>query len=245
MSIAAAHCLRNCKMENIEGIIFDYGGTIDSRGVHWSWVIWDGYRHAGAGVGLEQFREAYVYAERELARVRHIMPGDNFHDLLVKKMAIEFDYIEQQGWLEGCAAMSRQVADYCYERARDCVDEARPVLEYLHGRYPMMLVSNFYGNIDSVLRDFDLRRYFKGIIESSVVGVRKPNPTLFKLGVDALELSASRVLVVGDSLKKDILPAESLGCATRWLKARGWTDAEDSTTHPGIIASLADLQREF
>lgn len=64
-------------MENIEGIIFDYGGTIDSRGVHWSWVIWDGYRHAGAGVGLEQFREAYVYAERELARVRHIMPGDN------------------------------------------------------------------------------------------------------------------------------------------------------------------------
>lgn len=173
------------------------------------------------------------------------MPGDNFHDLLVKKMAIEFDYIEQQGWLEGCAAMSRQVADYCYERARDCVDEARPVLEYLHGRYPMMLVSNFYGNIDSVLRDFDLRRYFKGIIESSVVGVRKPNPTLFKLGVDALELPASRVLVVGDSLKKDILPAESLGCATRWLKARGWTDAEDSTTHPGIIASLADLQREF
>ena len=109
----------------------------------------------------------------------------------------------------------------------------------------MMLVSNFYGNIDSVLRDFDLRRYFKGIIESSVVGVRKPNPTLFKLGVDALELPASRVLVVGDSLKKDILPAESLGCATRWLKARGWTDAEDSTTHPGIIASLADLQREF
>lgn len=92
-------------MENIEGFIFDYGGTIDSRGVHWSWVIWDGYRHAGAGLGLEQFREAYVYAERELARVRHIMPGDNFHDLLVKKMAIEFDYIEQQGWLEGCAAL--------------------------------------------------------------------------------------------------------------------------------------------
>ena len=224
-------------MENIEGFIFDYGGTIDSRGVHWSWVIWDGYRHAGAGLGLEQFREAYVYAERELARVRHIMPGDNFHDLLVKKMAIEFDYIEQQGWLEGCAAMSRQVADYCYERARDCVDEARPVLEYLHGRYPMMLVSNFYGNIDSVLRDFDLRRYFKGIIESSVVGVRKPNPTLFKLGVDALELPASRVLVVGDSLKKDIIPAESLGCQVLWLKGKGWTAVEKR--HPACrVAGL-------
>ena len=29
-------------MEKITGIIFDYGGTIDSRGVHWSEVIWDG-----------------------------------------------------------------------------------------------------------------------------------------------------------------------------------------------------------
>ena len=37
----------------IEGVIFDYGGTIDSRGVHWSWVIWDGYQKAGVNVSLE------------------------------------------------------------------------------------------------------------------------------------------------------------------------------------------------
>ena len=74
----------------IEGVIFDYGGTIDSRGVHWSWVIWDGYQKAGVNVSLEQFREAYVMAERELAKVRHILPNDNFHDLLVKKMDIEW-----------------------------------------------------------------------------------------------------------------------------------------------------------
>ena len=27
----------------IKGIIFDYGGTIDSRGDHWSEVIWKAY----------------------------------------------------------------------------------------------------------------------------------------------------------------------------------------------------------
>lgn len=70
-------------MENteIKGIIFDYGGTIDSRGVHWSEVIWDGYRESGITVDKETFREAYVHAERELARVRHILPHHNFHDL--------------------------------------------------------------------------------------------------------------------------------------------------------------------
>ena len=60
---------------DIRGIIFDYGGTIDSRGVHWSEIIWDGYCEAGADrvMNKEQFREAYVHGERELARVRHIL----------------------------------------------------------------------------------------------------------------------------------------------------------------------------
>lgn len=224
----------------IKGIIFDYGGTIDSRGEHWSWVIWDGYCQCGVHVTLEQFRDAYIYAERELARVRHILPGDNFHDLLIKKMDIELGYLVDHGWLTD-ASKAHDVASYCYGRARACVDEARPVLEALSQHFPMMLVSNFYGNIDSVLRDFDLRRYFKGVIESAVVGVRKPNPTLFRLGVVALELEPNQVLVVGDSLKKDILPAESLGCRTAWLKGRGWTDDEAQITRPDQINSLQDL----
>ncbi len=227
----------------IKGLIFDYGGTIDSRGVHWSWVIWDGYRKAGVNVTLELFREAYVMAERELAKVRHILPNDNFLDLLLKKMNIEFGYLVEQGLVDAAEATekAKAVAQYCYDQARACIEEARPVLEALSEEYPMMLVSNFYGNVDSVLRDFDLRRYFKGVIESAVVGVRKPNPTLFRLGVDALELPAAEVLVVGDSLTKDILPAESLGCATLWLKARGWTDKEDGTLRPDIITTLAEV----
>ena len=66
-------------LKGIKGIIFDYGGTIDSHGDHWSEVIWDGYRENNVPVTKEQFRECYVFAERELARTRHILPGHNFH----------------------------------------------------------------------------------------------------------------------------------------------------------------------
>ena len=227
----------------IKGIIFDYGGTIDSRGVHWSEVIWDGYQVAKVPVTKEQFRDSYVIAERELARVRHIMPNDNFHDLLLKKMRIELQDLVNNGHLhsDNIEPMAQQVAQYCYDAARSSIEEARPVLEELSQRYPMMLVSNFYGNVDSVLRDFDLRKYFKGVIESAVVGVRKPNPVIFKLGVDVLEMEPDEVLVVGDSLKKDILPAESLGCHTLWLKGKGWTADEDAQTHPGTIKSLNEV----
>ncbi len=104
-----------------------------------------------------------------------------------------------------------------------------------------MLVSNFYGNIESVLSDFNLLGYFRSIIESAVVGVRKPDPRIFSLGVEALGLKPSEVLVVGDSYKKDIVPAESIGCKVAWLKGKGWTADEDAVMHPAIIKSLAEL----
>ena len=107
-----------------------------------------------------------------------------------------------------------------------------PVLEALYARYPMVLVSNFYGNVESVLADFDLRRYFRDIIESAVVGVRKPDPKIFQLGVDALGLKPEEVLVIGDSYKKDIVPAESIGCHVAWIKGKGWTADEDAQMHP-------------
>ena len=228
-------------MDMIKGIIFDYGGTLDSRGVHWSEVLWQGYQQAGVPIDKETFRTAYVEGERALARERIILPQDNFHTLLLKKVALELSFLPdpiddatRDRWVE-------DIAGYCDNAARTCISEARPMLEELHERYPMMLVSNFYGNIDEVLRAYGIRHLFKGIIESAVVGVRKPNPTLFKLGVDALEMEPGEVLVVGDSLRKDIEPAEHLGCQVLWLKGKGWTDEEDAQTHPRTITSVTQV----
>ncbi len=225
----------------IRGIIFDYGGTLDSRGVHWSEVLWQGYQQAGVPIDKETFRNAYVEGERALARERIILPQDDFHTLLLKKVELEISYLPE---LPGTATSKQwveQIAAYCDNAARECIDEARPMLETLHESYPMMLVSNFYGNIDEVLRAYGIRHLFKGIIESAVVGIRKPNPTLFRLGVDALELPAEQVLVVGDSLRKDIEPSEQLGCQVLWLKGKGWTAAEDQQTHPHTINRVTQV----
>lgn len=225
----------------IKGIIFDYGGTLDSRGVHWSEVLWQGYQLAGVPIDKETFRTAYVEGERALARERIILPQDNFHTLLLKKVALEISYLPEQPDAVTRDKWTNEIAAHCDKAARSCIDEARPMLEGLHEHYPMMLVSNFYGNIDEVLRDYGIRHLFKGIIESAVVGVRKPNPTLFRLGVDALELEPHEVLVVGDSLRKDIEPAEKLGCHVLWLKGKGWTADEDRQTHPHTITSVTQV----
>ena len=37
-------------MTTVKGIIFDYGGTIDTNGTHWAEVIWEQYLRAEVNV---------------------------------------------------------------------------------------------------------------------------------------------------------------------------------------------------
>lgn len=235
--------LTAAQFADIKGIIFDYGGTLDTAGDHWSEVIWSAYEQAGVAVKKEEFREAYVYAERELARTRHILPEHDFHDLLLIKMRLELEWLSENGLFPPAQVEEKaeETAQLCYDAARKQVEASKKVLSMLEDKYPMVLVSNFYGNVETVLKDFGLDGFFKKIIESAVVGVRKPDPKIFKLGVEALGLKPEEVLVIGDSYKKDIVPAESIGCKVLWLKGKGWTAEEDAQLHPAIISSLGDI----
>lgn len=229
--------------EGVKGIIFDYGGTLDTGGRHWSWVIWDAWQKAGVASTLPVFREAYVYAERELARTRHILPGHDFSNLLEIKINIELQWLARQGEfpVSEVEAKAIEIAHTCNEYAESCVRKAAPVLEALSVRYPMVLVSNFYGNISKVLETFGIRKYFKKIVESAVVGVRKPDPAIFSLGVKELGLPAESCLVIGDSYSKDIEPAIAAGCKAVWLKGPGWTGEEDEREYAETIRSLSEL----
>lgn len=233
----------NIDITKVKGIIFDYGGTLDTAGEHWSEVIWEAYRQSAVIVDKAEFREAYVYAERELARERHILPAHDFNDLLQIKMKIELEFLAEKGLFPPALVDDRakMIADICYRQAKETVASTIPVLESLSEKYPMVLVSNFYGNIETVLEDFGIRKYFKAIIESAVMGVRKPDPRIFEHGVKALGVLPGETLVIGDSYRKDILPAESIGCQVLWLKGKGWTEEEDAQLHPNIISSLGEV----
>lgn len=235
------------RFRGIRGVLFDYGGTLDSGGDHWSEVIWRGWQEAGVpqkwGITKEVFRDAYVHAERELAKVRHILPDDDFHMLLLKKMRIELGWLSEHAGFPASEIeeKAQKIADYCDAQARSRIEEARPVLAALAAHYPLVLVSNFYGNVEAVLRAYDVRKYFRDIVESAVVGVRKPDPRIWTLGVRAVGHHPGEVLVVGDSYTKDIVPAMEAGCRAVWLKGKGWTEKEDLQEYSDIIGSISEL----
>ncbi|MBR6202014.1 MAG: HAD family hydrolase [Bacteroidaceae bacterium] len=242
----------------IQAIIFDYGGTIDTNAVHWSEVLWEGYRHVGIPVSKEEFRQSYVFAERALAQHPYIQPHHNFLDLLRIKCDLETKDLANRGaWHveeQERKEKSDEVAMNCYQHVLKVLEMSRPVIAQLAERFPLVLVSNFYGNIETILKDFHLE-FFRHIVESAVVGVRKPDPLIFQLGVDALrqitgktatELPAKDILVVGDSYSKDIVPATKIGCQTVWLKGIGWSDEDvDKTVPTHIIYNITELLEVF
>lgn len=274
------------KKLDIKGIIFDYGGTLDTRGDHWSEVLWQGYEHFGIGVAADEevepgvsiykqaFRDAYVYGERALAVNPIVTPDFHFEDILREKLILELNFLagkelletgkddaEKQAKLGNDSDASSEslllslsdseihqiavdMAHYINAKTLDLLHENKQVLEHLkEAGYPMVLVSNFYGNINQVLKDAEIDGYFKDVIESAVVGVRKPNPAIFALGVCALDLPASQVLVVGDTYGKDIIPAHKLGCHTLWIKGLQWEEKQvDESIPDGIIRKLSEME---
>lgn len=249
----------------MKGLILDYGATIDSNGKHWSEVLWEGYCQVSLPITKDQFREAYIYAERYVSFNPVVQPTDNFFELMQTRIGIQIDYLLQQGHLnedimqttlrlfsEGEVPIVDDVHDlaqhfvdiiagYCYDYARRCTLDAIPYIEKLSEKYDLALVSNFYGNLSAVLQDFGLGRCFRIVIDSSEVGIRKPDPQIFQLAIDKLNLKPEEITVIGDSYSKDILPALELGCKAIWIKGTSWNKADEQIDYEPSASSILQL----
>ena len=225
----------------IKGYIFDYGGTLDTGGQHWGKVIWHAYERLQVPVSEADFRDAYVHAERTLGKNPIIQPDFTFYKTLETKIRLQLEYL-QTSYITPLTSYILPLTSHLYEATVAETRKSREVLLSLKKQYPMVLVSNFYGNIATVLKEFKLDGIFDTIIESAVVGVRKPDPQIFTLGVEALGMQPDEVVVVGDSMDKDIIPASKAGCHTVWFKGEGWTnDPVDESPAGKVITDLTQL----
>ena len=226
--------------------LFDYGGTLDSCATHWFYVIAESWNRRfknslGHDLSDEKLREAYVFAERTLEREPLITPHDTFRDVLLKKLTLQADALEKSGEVHFHTPVSKKltVEDMTEElddMTRECVSLSGDAIGALRNRgHRLFLVSNFYGNLRTVICDYGIADLFDDVIESAVVGIRKPSPEIFTLGVKTAGVAPEDCVVVGDSIKNDILPGRAAGCHTVWYRGKQW----DASVQPD--ASLADF----
>ena len=61
------------------------------------------------------------------------------------------------------------------------------------------------------LRKLKLSKYIDFLATSEEAGAEKPNKRIFNLALQKMQLNKSKVIMIGDSIKKDIKGAESIG----------------------------------
>jgi len=86
------------------------------------------------------------------------------------------------------------------------------VLEYLYPGYNLHIITNGFQEIQQKkLQNARIDHYFDVIVNSEMAGVKKPNPGIFMLALEAAEVSPEKALMIGDNLEADILGARAVG----------------------------------
>lgn len=93
-------------------------------------------------------------------------------------------------------------------------DDVIPALTALCARGKRLgILSNFSPNLENVLRQMGIHRYFAFFIVSGIVGIEKPDPRIFDLMVRAAKVPRAEIVYVGDSVFHDGEGARKAGIA--------------------------------
>lgn len=116
--------------------------------------------------------------------------------------------------------------------------DTRPALSALSERgVALAVISNWDRRLPRILDDLELTGYFATITVSSLEGVEKPDPEIFRRTLDRLGVAPHRALHVGDSPREDCEGAAEAGLQAVLIDRHGLFANEPRHR----IASLAEL----
>ncbi|HWK99442.1 MAG TPA: HAD family hydrolase, partial [Parapedobacter sp.] len=134
----------------------------------------------------------------------------------------QFDFLTNAGHQLDYTLVTA-IAGECDQLAQRTLRKAKTILESISSVFPIVLVSNFYGNLNAVLTDFGIRSFFSDVVETTDPKAHF-NTAIYEQGVRRLGYAAEECVAVGDSYNRDILPSKEIGCQTVWLNVESWEE---------------------
>lgn len=100
------------------------------------------------------------------------------------------------------------------------------------------VISNSNGTIASLLESLDLLPYLDFVLDSSVVGVEKPDPRIFGMALERAGVGPSEAVFVGDLYSIDVLGARAAGLSAILLDPGSCWGDRDCSTVPDVAAAV-------
>jgi putative hydrolase of the HAD superfamily len=100
-------------------------------------------------------------------------------------------------------------------------DGTLAILDYLTVRYQLHIITNGFEEVQyKKLKNSGIYHYFSTITTSEEVGVKKPNPKVFKMALKKANANPNQSIMIGDSFEADILGAKNIGMNTLFYNYR-------------------------
>jgi putative hydrolase of the HAD superfamily len=231
---------------NFEAIFFDLGDTLLYFDDDWPEIFFQArqellrsLQQAGINLGPEFVEDFYqrmsaYYRERDT----------EFIEYTVKKVLNSI--LEERGFRDVPEAiLTNSLADMHVITQAHWLPEpdALATLTQLRSRgYRLALISNASDdpNTQVLVDKLGARDLFEVISSSAVLGVRKPNPKIFRDALERMNLPPEKVAMVGDTLGADILGAYNAGIFSIWIKRRA--DTAGNRAHSETIFPDAQIE---
>ena len=245
----------------IEAVIFDLGETLIHFEGDWDEVfqrartnLMDALEEGGVKVDRAEFSEAFKDAVERAHRRREEDYVERPSTVLVRDTLADFGHDDVEPEVIRAAVESMYRVS---QRHWEPIEGARDTVEFLVDRgYQVGMISNA-SDVDDVhylVDKLDVRDYLDPIVVSAGVGMRKPSPEVFKPVLEAWDLPAGAVVMVGDTLNADILGAQRVGMHQIWVRSaedrednRSWREKVEPEASVGHVSEvpvrIAELSR--
>lgn len=177
-----------------------------------------------------------------LIEIRHRVAAElrgRVLDLAVIRLAAFERTLEEIGMPDQVLASELTSSFFAHRfRLMNLVDGAQEMLQELHGRYRLGLVTN-----GMVLPErFGLEDLFGVAVTAVSAGAAKPDPAIFAPALAALGSTADRAAYVGDSVADDVAGARAAGLMSVWFNRNDLRDPRPKPDYEIVrLAQLPDL----
>ncbi|MGB9842427.1 MAG: HAD family hydrolase [Candidatus Bathyarchaeales archaeon] len=194
----------------------------------------------GVKVRFSSFKDAYLKARDALyAEADAKLEEPHFNVRIsnaLRQLGFNFDVDS-----EVVAGATNAFCECFMEYVR--IDEhAAAVLQKLHDKYKLGLVSNFAipECVTKLLALHGLSKFFDVVVVSGAVNKRKPSLEIFQRALEKLGVSAAEAVFVGDTVDADVIGAKNAGMKTIFIERRVQKEAEQACPDQ-TIKSLSEL----
>ena len=202
----------------IKAVLLDFGGTLadgalDREPYHEtirSFLISHGYEVSMKNL-KKALRKALGYLEKVRANGRE-MSFEEVYAIVLSNLGVKYD-------IDMLDNLHKYYRNHYKTHFFSCTEST---LVELSSKYKVALVSNAMSDQPKrLLTEAGLDRFFDLMYCSSDLGVRKPNPEIFNIVLDELEIEPTETVHVGDSVESDMYGAQKAGITGIWIKTPG------------------------